>query len=58
MLDTFFERVRCSQIRVNWLEVDVAEPTKRIAKTVVRLFALAMSYLYLPRAQTEAFKGL
>ena len=58
MLDTFFERVRSGQIRVNWLEADVAEPTKRIAKTVVWLFALAMSYPYLPGAQTDAFKGL
>ena len=58
MLDKFFESVRSGQIRVNWLEADVAEPTKRIAKTIVWLFALAMSYPYLPGAQTEAFKGL
>ena len=58
MLDTFFERVRSGQIKVHWMEADVAEPTKRIAKTVVWLFALAMSYPYLPGAQTDAFKGL
>ena len=58
MLDSFFERIRSGQIQVHWLEADVAEPTKRIAKTVVWLFALAMSYPYLPGAQTDAFKGL
>ena len=58
LLDSFFERVRTGQLQVTWLEADVAEPTKRIAKTVVWLFALAMTYPYLPGAQTEAFKGL
>jgi small-conductance mechanosensitive channel len=58
LLDSFFERVRTGQLQVSWLEADVAEPTKRIAKTVVWLFALAMTYPYLPGAQTEAFKGL
>jgi small-conductance mechanosensitive channel len=33
-------------------------PTRRIAKVVVWVFALAMAYPYLPGSQTEAFKGL
>jgi small-conductance mechanosensitive channel len=57
-LDGFFERVRSGQIKVGWLDADVVTPTQRIAKTVIWLFALAMSYPYLPGAQTEAFKGL
>ncbi|HNH48846.1 MAG TPA: mechanosensitive ion channel, partial [Myxococcota bacterium] len=32
--------------------------TRRIAKLLVWLFALAMAYPYLPGAQTEAFRGL
>lgn len=58
MLDGFFERVRSSKIQVTWLQADVAEPTRRIAKTALWLFAIAMAYPYLPGAQTDAFKGL
>jgi len=58
MLDHFFERVRSGQTLLDWLEPEVAEPTRRISKTVVWLFALAMAYPYLPGAQTEAFKGV
>jgi len=57
-LDRFFERVRNGKTQVAWLEAEVAEPTRRIAKTVAWLFALAMAYPYLPGAQTEAFRGL
>jgi small-conductance mechanosensitive channel len=58
MLDGLFERIRSGQNQVSWLQADVAEPTRRIAKTVLWLFALAMAYPYLPGAQTDAFKGL
>jgi small-conductance mechanosensitive channel len=58
VLDHFFERVRLGQVEYAWLDADVVAPTRRIAKTLVWLFALAMAYPYLPGAQTEAFKGL
>lgn len=58
LLHSFFERVQTSQGRLPWLDADVAVPTRRIAKVVIWLFALAMAYPYLPGAQTEAFKGL
>jgi small-conductance mechanosensitive channel len=58
MVDGFFERVQSGQMRLNWLDADVAAPTRRIAKAAVWLFALAMAYPYLPGARTEAFKGL
>jgi small-conductance mechanosensitive channel len=58
LLDGFFTRVRNEKIKVSWLDADVAEPTRRIVKAVVWLFALAMAYPYLPGAHTEAFQGL
>ncbi|NVO06206.1 MAG: mechanosensitive ion channel family protein [Rhodoferax sp.] len=58
LLTAFFERVRSGQVQVAWLDADVVAPTRRIAKTLVWLFALAMAYPYLPGSQTEAFKGL
>ena len=57
-LDRFFERIRIGNIRVSWLDAEVAEPTRRIVKVAVWLFAFAMAYPYLPGAQTDAFKGL
>lgn len=58
MLDGFFERIRSGKHQVTWLQADVAEPTRRIAKSLLWLFAIAMAYPYLPGAQTDAFKGL
>ncbi len=58
MVDRFFERVHKGHVKLNWLDAEVAEPTRRIAVTAVWLFAFAMAYPYLPGAQTEAFKGL
>jgi len=57
-LDNFFERVLEGEHTLAWLDADVAVPTRRIAKVLVWLFALAMAYPYLPGAGTEAFKGL
>jgi len=56
--DQFFTNVQNNTLQVHWLDPDVVGPTKRIAKVVVWLFALAMAYPYLPGSQTEAFKGL
>lgn len=58
LLDGFFDRGSRSPQRPAWLEPDVVGPTRRIAKGVLWLFALAMAYPYLPGAHTEAFKGL
>jgi small-conductance mechanosensitive channel len=58
LMDSLFERIRCGDIQVNWLDAEVAEPTRRIVKAALWLFGLAMAYPYLPGAQTEAFKGL
>ncbi len=58
MLDGFFTRVRNGKITLTWLDAEVAEPSRRIAKTAIWLFALAMAYPYLPGAHTDAFRGL
>jgi small-conductance mechanosensitive channel len=57
-MDRFYSNVQSNKLQVNWLDADVVGTTRRIAKVVVWLFALAMSYPYLPGSQTEAFKGL
>jgi small-conductance mechanosensitive channel len=57
-IDQFFSDVQSGQIQLDWLDSDVAVPTRRIVKIVVWLFTLAMAYPYLPGSGTEAFKGL
>lgn len=57
-LSGFFERVDSGQVQLAWLDADVVAPTRRISKTLVWLFALAMAYPYLPGSETDAFKGL
>lgn len=57
-VDRFFSNVQSGQIKLDWLDSDVAVPTRRIVKIVVWLFTLAMAYPYLPGSGSEAFKGL
>ena len=54
----FFDRIEAGEVRIGWLDADLAVPTRRIANVVLWLFALAMAYPYLPGADTDAFKGL
>jgi small-conductance mechanosensitive channel len=58
MLHGFFDMVQGQKIHLNWLDADLAAPTRRIASIIVWLFAIAMAYPYLPVANTEAFKGV
>lgn len=57
-VSSFFSRVEQDQLRVSWMSVDSAGPTRRIATWVIWLFGIAMAYPYLPGAETEAFKGI
>jgi small-conductance mechanosensitive channel len=58
LLGSFFDGVQTGRVRVNWLDVDSARPTRRLASIALWLFAVAMAYPYIPGAQTDAFKGL
>ena len=57
-LGRFFSLVQDEQVQLNWLDADMAAPTRRIASVMVWVFGLSMAYPYLPGSQTEAFKGL
>jgi small-conductance mechanosensitive channel len=54
----YMQRVERGELRVAWLDIDTAGPTRRLGNLVLWLFALAMAYPYLPGAGTEAFKGM
>ncbi|MFO1191127.1 MAG: mechanosensitive ion channel [Rhodoferax sp.] len=58
LVHSFFERMRTTPSQPAWLDAEAVVATRRIAKLLVWLFALAMAYPYLPGAQTEAFRGL
>ena len=58
MLRNFFVKVGAGQVRLSWLDADVAGITSKLCIGVVWLFAVAMAYPYLPGSETEAFKGL
>ena len=58
VLRGFFVKVGAGQVRLSWLDADVASITSKLCIGAVWLFALAMAYPYLPGSDTEAFKGL
>jgi len=58
MLRGFFAKVAASQVKLPWLDADVAGTTSRLCLAGIWLFALAMAYPYLPGSDTEAFRGL
>jgi len=58
VLRRFFAKVGAGQVRLSWLDADVAAITSKLCVGAVWLFALAMAYPYLPGSDTEAFKGL
>jgi small-conductance mechanosensitive channel len=58
VLRRFFVKVGAGQVRLSWLDADVASITSKLCVGAVWLFALAMAYPYLPGSDTEAFKGL
>ena len=58
VLKSFFVKVGSGQVRLSWLDADVASITSKLCVGAVWLFAVAMAYPYLPGSETEAFKGL
>ena len=58
VLRGFFLKVAAGQVRLSWLDADVASITSKLCIGAVWLFAVAMAYPYLPGSDTEAFKGL
>ena len=57
-LDAFFEAVEKERLQLPLIYPETAPPTRRIVKALVWLFALAVSYPYLPGSDSEAFKGI
>jgi small-conductance mechanosensitive channel len=57
ILALVFVAVERGTLRVPWIHPDTAIPTRRIAITVLWLFAFMAAYPYIPGSDTAVFKG-
>ena len=53
-----FQAAEEERIALPWIYPETALPTRRIAVALVWLFALIVSYEYLPGSESDAFKGV
>jgi len=54
----FFDRIEERDIRMGWLDRHTARPTRILVGIMIWIFAIAMSYPYLPGADSRALQGL
>jgi len=54
----FFSGVEAGTIKISGFETDWAKPTYKIVRFVVIIFAVVVSYPYIPGSESDAFKGL
>jgi small-conductance mechanosensitive channel len=55
--NTFFLAAERGAVDIPWLNQEIAQPTRRIAATMLWLGGIVVAYPYLPGSDTEAFKG-
>ncbi len=54
----FFTSIERGRLSVSWSHPDTAGATRRLLATILWLFALIVSYPYLPASESDAFKGV
>jgi small-conductance mechanosensitive channel len=54
----FFEGVGRGEVELSGFDRDWAEPTYKILRVAMIVFALVVAYPYIPGSESEAFKGL
>jgi small-conductance mechanosensitive channel len=57
LIGVWFKAVERGQLKPRWLYPETAQPTRRLLTGLVWVFAVAITYPYLPGSQTDAFKG-
>jgi small-conductance mechanosensitive channel len=58
VINPFFDRVERGEAGTGVLDVDTAQPTRRLVVAAIWIFAIVMAYPYLPGSSSEAFKGM
>ena len=53
----FFQAVEDGRVEIPWIHQETAQPTRRIVSALLWIFALVVSYDYLPGSGSDAFKG-
>jgi small-conductance mechanosensitive channel len=54
----FFDGIEQGGIKVSSLESELAQPTYRIFRLLIVVFALVVAYPYIPGSESDAFKGI
>src|SRR6185503_10591865 len=54
----FFDAIDTGAVRVGWVHQELARPTKRIAKIVLWITAVAIAYPYIPGSSSKAVQGV
>src|SRR4029079_8254725 len=55
--NTFFLAAERGTVDIPWLSQEIAQPTRRIAATMLWLGGIVVAYPYLPGSDSEAFRG-
>jgi len=58
LLSGFFAAVEAGRVEVPWVHADTAQPTRRIVLALLWIFAIVVSYPYLPGSGSDVFKGV
>jgi small-conductance mechanosensitive channel len=58
VVSLWFTSVERGRVRARWIYPETAQPTRRLVTVLLWLFAVVVSYPYLPGSQTDAFKGV
>jgi small-conductance mechanosensitive channel len=58
VVGVWFTSIERGRIKARYIYPETAQPTRRLATTLLWLFALVVAYPYMPGSQTEAFKGI
>ena len=58
LVNLSFEAVEHGSVHLPGVYAETAQPTRRIVVALLWLFALVMSYPYLPGSESDAFKGI
>lgn len=54
----FFDGIEQGGIKVSSLDSELAQPTYRIFRLLIVVFALVVAYPYIPGSESDAFKGI
>jgi small-conductance mechanosensitive channel len=58
VIQLLFIGVEQGRITIPWVHQETAAPTRKLATALLWLFALIVSYPYLPGSETDVFKGV